>query len=85
MRKIYFKVNAGYCGMDDEAVVEFPDDVTDDELNTYCDEMAWQNYEMYSPDDDCPYGDYCEDDECQLNHMINVDGFWEDCDPEKHG
>lgn len=85
MRKIYFKYSTGYCGMDAAEVADFPDNITDKELNDYAWEGALNNAEMYGiyPSDDVDMSDI-DDDENGDSYSDNIDGYWQEYDPEKH-
>lgn len=84
-RKIVFTYHVGYCGMDGYDFIEYPDDVTDAEL----DEAAWQgalaNADMfgYYPEEDRP-DDLDEDSEENDQYSSGIDGSWEDYNPEEH-
>jgi hypothetical protein len=79
MRKIKFQYSTGYCGMDEEEIVEFPDNVTDAELDAYAHDRAIDNALQYGVeplgDDDDPWGDQ-EDEPCYIGD--NISGTWED-------
>lgn len=91
MRKIYFTYNTGYVGMESHSVVEYDDEVTDEEL----DEDAWQgaiqNAESYGIYPDSDLDDYSQED---YDHMVQsgdidsyssgIEGSWEEYDAEKH-
>ena len=82
MRKIIFKFHTGFCGMDGIDYQENPDDVTDKELDDEAWFAALQHAETYgiypTPDRE---DDNEDDDE---NYSDNIEGSWEDYDPEKH-
>lgn len=90
MRKIVFILNAGCAGTDTAELVEFPDNVTEDQLNREAWERAlgWaESYGIY-PECDKPE-DYDEnaDEKCGWGvdeYSDNIDGYWEDYDAEKH-
>jgi hypothetical protein len=82
MRKIFFKLRTGYCGMDGHDMLEFPDDVTNEQL----DDEAWNiaceyaaSYGIYPESED----DGDEDEESQYSGH-NIEGRWEEYNPEKH-
>jgi hypothetical protein len=89
MRKIYFSYSTGYVGMDSHEVVEYPDDVTNSEL----DQDAWyaalqhaETYGIYPPSDD----DFDEDgferesEDSPCYSGDSIEGHWEEYDPNKH-
>jgi hypothetical protein len=83
MRKIFFMLRTGYCGSNAYDVLEFEDDVTEDQLNEVAWDMAVQNAESYG------YylcSDDCYDDECEEEHpgSTNIEGSWEEYDPAEH-
>jgi len=84
MRKIVLMGSAKTMGTDFAQLEEFPDDVTDDQLDKAAWEASIENAEMYGwsytgSDEllgDEEYDDFISDSE--LNY------YWEDYDPEKH-
>ncbi len=91
MRKIVFFYSTGYVGMEGAALVEYPDDVTEDILN----EEAWQHAVQHAES----YGIYPEEDLQDIsdeeyeameesgeldNYSHNIEGYWEDYNAEKH-
>jgi hypothetical protein len=89
MRKIYFTYDTGYAGMDMHEVREYPDDVTDCELNNDAHMGALDNAESYGiyPPSDKDYDENgylveSEDEPCYVGDSIK--GWWEDYDPAKH-
>lgn len=84
MKKIVFFYNAGMSGTDTAELVEFEDDVTDEELNTYAWEGAIQWAESFGvyPEYDRDLDDEEEDDED--TYSDNIDGYWEVYDPNTH-
>jgi len=87
MRKIYFTYHTGYCGMDSHEVVEFPNDVTDLEL----DDHAWQealqhaeSYGIYPPSDEDFDEDGFETEDSPCYSGENIEGSWEEYNPEEH-
>lgn len=91
MRKIYFTYSTGFCGSDGAEVVEFPDNVTDEELNEYAWEGALSNAEMYGYYPDYELEGMSDEDIEELeesgnidNYTYNIEGSWEDYDPKKH-
>lgn len=86
-RLIVFSLDAGFCGMDGHEFAVFDDDVTDEELA----DEAWQRalnhagmYGIYlqSEYEDDP--DITEEELDSDTYSENIDGYWEDFDPEKH-
>lgn len=90
MRKIVITCHTGQCGSDSHEFYEVSDDMTEDDLNLMADECARDNAEMYGiyPESDrVAYeadGD-TEDEQYGSNeYSDNIEGYWEDYDPEKH-
>lgn len=89
MRKIVFTSHTGYCGMDGHDFDVYPDDVSDEELDTIAYEYALQNAESFGiyP---VEWNDEDEDEDAggarfdSDKYSENIDGWWEDYDPEKH-
>lgn len=85
MRRVIFGAHTGYAGMDGWDCAVYPDGTPDDEIS----EDAWQfglnNAEMYgiyhSPEM-CDVEDESDMDSDQYSD--NIDGWFEDYDPEKH-
>lgn len=91
MRKIYFKYSTGYCGSDGAEVLEFHDDVTDEELDDAAWHGALSNAEMYGIYPESDLEDISDEEyermeeEGELdNYSHNIEGSWEDYNPEKH-
>lgn len=85
MKKIVFFYYAGFAGTDTAELVEFPDDVTDDELDTYAWEGALQwaeSFGMY-PESYRHLDDEEEEDD-EDNYSDNIEGYWEVYDPNTH-
>ena len=86
MRKIIFLLETGYAGMDIAENDTFPDDVTDEQLNQEAWDRAIQHaesYGIYHPgyiEDDSELNDDFDSDD----YSDNIEGCWEDYDPEKH-
>ena len=45
-------VSTDRCGTDLLVYAKFPDDTTNEEINNYCDGIAYSNYESYSFDEE---------------------------------
>lgn len=86
MRKIIFHLSTGYAGMDSCEVDIFPDDISDENL----DDEAWtravqhaESYGIYPTsylEDSLMDGDEIGNEE----YSDNIEGWWEDYDPERH-
>lgn len=81
MRKIFVKVTTGYCGMDATELITVDDDMTDDDINSLVDHMALENASMY---DIYPPSEFDDEDDEDYQDGSNIDGYWEEYDPEKH-
>lgn len=91
MRKIIFHLLAGFAGMDATENAVYPDDVADDELHEDAWQRALHHAEMYGayPTSDLDELSEQEIDELTQsgeidNYTDNIEGWWEDYDPEKH-
>lgn len=86
MRKIIFHLSTGYAGMDSTEVDFYPDDVTDEKLNDHTWQLALNNAESYGIypmeylEDSLMGGDEIGNEE----YSDNIEGWWEDYDPERH-
>ena len=85
MKKIVFFYETGFCGTNTAEVVEFSDDVTNDELDQY----AWENAVQWAES----HGIYPEcdrelsgelDEQFDDSYSDNIEGYWEVYDPAKH-
>lgn len=89
MRKIVFGFDVNVCGIGGlHDAQEFPDDVSDEELNDHAWEAALQSAESYGyyPESWRPQEgdeDYQEDDE-DSDSYTEIDAWWENYVPEKH-
>ncbi len=56
MKKIKFVIETGFINCDYEIVEEFPDDVTEEQLNDYAEQLLWEHihvdYDEYHDEDD---------------------------------
>lgn len=84
-RKIVFFLDAGFAGMDSHEFSEYNDDVTDEQLNRDAWQLALDNAAMYGvyPLSEYPEGMDEETDDGDI-YTDNIEGYWEDYDPEKH-
>lgn len=83
MRKLFVTYYTGYAGMDGYEVVEFHDDTSDEDIDEELYYLAVQYAQSYGIEV-CSNGEYCEDDECQLDHEASIHASWEEYIPEKH-
>ncbi len=87
MKKIFFKYYTGYCGEDGYDVQEFPNDVTDKELDEYAWQGAIQNGESYGHnyvDDTYEPEVWEEENDFEYLSNSNVEGSWCVYDPKLH-
>lgn len=91
MRKIIFHLSTGFAGMDATDNGSYPDDVTTEELDNDAWQRAIQHAESYGIYPDSDLEDISAEDYDHLvqsgdadNYTDNIDGWWEDYDPEKH-
>lgn len=84
MKKIVFFYDAGMAGTNTAELVEFPDDVTDEELDSYAWEgaLSWAEHFGVYPESSRPFGDE-EENEDDI-YSDDIDGYWELYDPAKH-
>lgn len=84
MRKIVLFLHTGYCGMNGYEFWEVSKTATDDELAELCWERAKEHAEMYGiyPRDE--YLDEPDFDEDSESYSDNIEGSFEDYDPEEH-
>ena len=78
-RKIYVELQTGYCGMDSHEFWIVPKSWTDDEINQAIWLAAVDHAESYGiyPEYDC-------DDEDTVYSGANIEGWFEDYNPEEH-
>ena len=69
--EVRFKYRTGYCGMDEEEIVEFPEDVSEEELDNYAWYGALQNAESFGI---YPYPE--EEVEDSQQYSNNIEGYW---------
>lgn len=84
MRKIAIGMDAGCAGTDAWEFYLVPESVTDDELSDFAWQCGKNHAEMYGiyPREEYAYTeDYDEDSE---SYSDNIEGWWEEYDPEKH-
>lgn len=84
MRKIVLTLHTGFCGMDSHEFWKVSETATDAELNELCWERAKENADSYGI---YPYSEYCDDpefDEDDESYSDNIEGSFEDYDPDKH-
>lgn len=76
-RKIYVQLDTGYCGMESREFWIVPKSWTNEEINQAIWLAAVDNAESYGiyPDDD---------DEDTVYSGENIDGWFEDYNPEEH-
>lgn len=85
MKKIVFFYDAGFVGTNTAELVEFEDDITNDELDRYAWEGAVQwaeHYGVYPESDRDLNGE--TDEEFDDSYSDNIEGYWEVYDPTKH-
>lgn len=83
MRKIVIGMDAGFAGTDAWEFYEVPVSITDEELNQFAWERAKDHAEMYGV---YPREEYVgeEDYEDDDSYSDNIEGWFEEYDPEKH-
>ena len=91
MRKIIFHLSTGYAGMDSTDNGTYPDDVTEAELNDDAWQMAVEHASSYGVYPETDLEGVSDEDMAELeesgeidNYTNNIEGWWEDYDPEKH-
>ncbi len=84
-RLIVFSLDAGFAGTDSHEFEVYPDDVTEDELNAEAWERALAHADSYGIYPECDREYYEDADEMDDDsYTDNIEGSWEDFDPEKH-
>ena len=83
-KKIVLFLHTGYCGMDAWEFWEVPEDATDDELDDLAWERAKDNAESYGIYPREEYANMADDFEDDESYSDNIEGSWQDYDPEKH-
>jgi hypothetical protein len=85
-RKIVFFYHTGYCGSDGCEMHEYPDDVSDNELDNVAWHGALDNAASYGyyPTSDMPEDYNDEEYEGGDEYSDNIEGYWEEYDAEKH-
>lgn len=83
MRKIVIGMDAGIAGTDAWEFYEVPDHVTDNQLSEFAWERAKDHAEMYGiyPTEYATDEELAEDPE---SYNDNIEGWYEEYDPEKH-
>jgi hypothetical protein len=91
MRKIIFKYETGSCGSEGIEYQEYPDDVTEEQLNNEAWVGAVEHAAAYGIYPDSDLESISEEDLAELeesgdidNYSSGIEGWWEDYDPEKH-
>jgi len=83
-RKIVIGMDAGFAGTDSYEFWEVAETATEDELNDLCWERAKNHAEMYGIYPREEYVDTEDFDEDDESYSDNIEGWYEDYDPEKH-
>ncbi len=83
MKRVFFKLRTGYCGMDGAECIEFPDDVTEEELDDMAWELACENASTFGIYPESEEDEVDEDYECKYDGH-NIEGSWEIYNPKKH-
>lgn len=81
MRKIVFREHGPYCGTDDATLEEFPDGISDADLDQICLENLYEVAERWPPQEE---GDFEDEEDDYQNHLDSCGSWWEEYDPEKH-
>lgn len=87
MRYIVFLLDAGMAGTDSAEFVEFDDDITDDELSDEAWDRALEHASSYGVYPTSEMSDGYDEDEVDWHsdeYSDNIDGYWEEYNPEKH-
>ena len=88
MRKIVIGMDAGFAGTDAWEFYEVPVTLTERELGDFAWECAKQHAEMYGVYPLSEYESDCDSDPDESvdgdNYSDNIEGWWEDYEPEKH-
>lgn len=84
MRKIVIGMDAGVAGTDGWEFYLVPVTLTDEELGDFAWERAKDHAEMYGIYPRSEYEDSDEYEEDGDQYSDNIEGWWEDYNPEKH-
>lgn len=91
MRKIIFHLSTGFAGMNATDNGSYPDDVTTEELDNDAWHLALEHASFYGVYPESDLEGISDEDMAELeengdadNYTDNIDGWWEDYDPEKH-
>lgn len=91
MRKIIFHLSTGFAGMNSTVNGSYPDNVTDEELDDHAWHLALEHASSYGVYPSSDLEGISDEDMAELeengdvdNCTDNIDGWWEDYDPEKH-
>ena len=82
MRYIKFRCETPFCGTDLEEYVAFEDDYTDENLNRYADELAYENgnsYEDIETDYSIYRDDYDSDEEYEKAYSEAEEDYYSEC------
>ncbi len=83
MKRVFFNMYTNQVGCDGCDAAEFPDSISEEELNDEAHQRAvdWaESYGIYS----CDGGNDCEGDGCENDHDGDICGTWEIYNPKKH-
>ena len=84
MRKIVLFLHTGYCGMDAWEFWQVPETATEDELDELSWDRAKDNAESFGIYPAWEYADSEDFDENDEAYSDNIEGSWEDYNPDKH-
>ena len=82
MRDIVFHMSAGFAGMDDTRRAVFDEDITDQQLSDIANELALDLADSYGVE---ASPDFVEDEDSETLYSDNIEGWWEEYNPDSHG
>ena len=84
-KKMVLHLDAGVAGMNDAEFWKIPVNISENDLSNLAWERALDHAEMYRIyPENCRPEDFDEEDAGYESYSDNIEGYFEDYDPEKH-
>ena len=84
-KKMVLHLDAGFAGMNDAEFWKIPVNISTSALSNFAWERACNHAEMYGIyPENCRPDDLDEEDDDGDSYSDNIEGYFEDYDPEKH-
>ena len=84
-KKMVLHLDAGFAGMDATEFWKIPVNISENDLSNLAWECACNHAEMYGIyPENCRPDDLDEEDDGGDSYSDNIEGYFEDYDPEKH-